>query len=283
MRSHRQRLKDATRRRARAWLGAALGWIALAFVGVAALSSFLAAASPRDWLPSLALFLSLGSLLLGLRSSLEQQQRMTTLEGLLSTASIGEFPEHIDEITRLAAGVRRDFYCVVDCVDYASFSDPEGHRRLTEAIEHALTKKPRATVRILICGEPAAITSSSPLYALPWTKLQQTAEFTEYFSTHYPGDQRPTTEEAFRQLLLHRQQLFAEQLRSKGADIRTTTHPCSQFLWIADDREAVFLWLSEKHSAAMHAYRTRDTRLIESLKAAFDANWPSDPSAIVSR
>ena|GEM_PF-3943113 len=250
--------------------------LALLAFGFAGVSFFVVPTGPQNWTLA-ALLLSLGSLLYSVWSSASQGARMTRLEGLLSTASIGAFPEHIDEITRLAAGIRHDFYCMVDCVDYASFSDPEGHDKLAAALKNALTKKPAATVRILVCGTPAAITRSSPLFGLPWSELQQTPEFHDYFSKYHRGTTAPVTEEAFRQFLLAREQTVADDLRDKGAQIKTAVaNSCSQFLWVADDREAVFLWVVGD-GAAMQAYRTRDTKLIEALRATFEANWPSTP------
>jgi hypothetical protein len=250
--------------------------LAFIFIVGDGVSFFFVPLGPQSW-TLVALLLSLGSLLYGVFSSASQGARLTRLEGLLSTASIGAFPEHIDEITRLAAGIRHDFYCMVDCVDYASFSDPEGHDKLAEVLKHALTKKPAANVRMLICGTPAAITRSSPLFGLSWSELQKTAEFREYFSKYHRGAPPPDTEESFRQFLLAREQTAANELRDKGAQIKTATaNPCSQFLWVADDREAVFLWLVGQ-GAAMQAYRTRDTKLIEALRATFEANWPATP------
>ncbi len=272
MRTYRQRLRGERRRRAWSRLGGLLVWVALISIAFAGVSFFFVPMAPQNW-TLVALLLSLGSLLYGVWSSASQGARMTRLEGLLSTASIGAFPEHIDEITRLAADIRHDFYCMVDCVDYASFSDPQGHDKLAAALKDALTKK--ATVRILVCGTPAAITRSSPLVGLSWSDLQKTPEFREYFSKYHRGTSAPVTEDAFRQLLLAREQIVADDLSDKGAQIKTTAATsCSQFLWVADDREAVFLWVVGE-GAAMQAYRTRDTRLIEALKATFEANWPA--------
>lgn len=243
-RSYRRRIEDATRERVRTTVAQVLIYIVFIFVVAAAVISVRAATGFQQWLPTAAILISIASFALQQREALGQNQRMMRLEGLLSTASIADFPDHIEEITRLAKDAHDDFYCMVDCIDYASFSDPEGHERLEQAIEEGLTKR-GVRVRMLISGGPAAITRTSPLFGLSWEKLQQMPEFNEYFERHYRGRPRSETAAAFTQLLLDQQKVFERQLRDRGADIRQVQgESLSHFFWIADNREAVFLWLA---------------------------------------
>jgi hypothetical protein len=206
----------------------------------------------------------------------EHRAKMEEIARSMSTRYIGPFPDHLDDIVEVVQRADRDVVMMADCMDYGSFWRPETHTKLHDAVKNAVRKK--ISVRILVGGEPEAITRSSHLRTSDFDKIYATTEFAHYFDV-YAGDPKPNTFEEFRRIMMTHQERFKQELLSVGVEIRTLPQEVAcgvnLFLWMEDDQDAVFLFPESSDRTIGLAFRTRDSKLLEIFKATFERYWPS--------
>lgn len=116
------------------------------------------------------------SYVLGRVGSERHRKRLDEVVNSMSTRYLQEFPNHLAEITRLIQFSLSDFCALVDCADYGSFSDPEGHAEIIQAIEkiHETNKRQekKITMRMCICGKPQLISRNSEYWDI-WDALRK--------------------------------------------------------------------------------------------------------------
>jgi hypothetical protein len=206
------------------------------------------------------------------RKQLEQMQEIAQS---MSTRFIGSFPKHLGDIAEVVSHAADEVLIIADCVDYGSFSDPVGHRKLLDAIGMARDKS--VTIRMLICAEPAAITVSSPHWETTFDEMSGTTEFEQYFDVVYPGKPRPSNDREFKAILLEHHELVRKQLSDRGVKIEPLPQGVADkvglFFWMEDMTDAVYLFANTGTRARGLAFRTRDAKFLEILKDAFERNW----------
>jgi hypothetical protein len=225
-----------------------------------------------------------------------EQLRRTT-----STRFIGEFPDHLGRITAAirTAAVRIDG--LADCVDYGSFSRPEAFEQLRQAIQfaHDINKVP---VRMVVCGEPQAISAASALWRRSLEDRLKDPEFPSRLKHYLEVLQREETgykdfwneclaadaehyacvqkcldanrfqagdDPAFEKLLVARHAWFVRRFCDQGVLVRKHADPSDVFLWIVDGIEAMFLFAYPGANAL--AFSTRDPGLLRVLNSIFQA------------
>ncbi|MGA8431080.1 MAG: hypothetical protein WB729_14755 [Candidatus Sulfotelmatobacter sp.] len=216
-----------------------------------------------------------------LRDSIKQQQKTEEVARQMSTHYVGGFPGHVDQIAEVVGHTYEEFCFMADCIDYSSFSYPQGYKKLHDAIQETL--KNGLKVRMLVYEHPAEITRSSPLFGKSWQQIKESPEFRYYFDVAFRGTTKPNTHEELLVLLRKKESDFREDLRSRGAVVLTLpeaeTDDVGPFLWFADDQDAVFLLLANGAQASRVAFRTRDSKIIDSLKSIFESKWEAAEKA----
>jgi hypothetical protein len=199
-----------------------------------------------------------------------------------STRFIGEFPKHLHSIVEVADHAWREISIMADCVDYGSFSDPEAHDLVVQALERARRPTRNIQVRILVCGEPEPFSRASPFYGREFEELRQDREFLRcaerYFTVYPPTPDDPSPLSAFASFehaLKRSQQVFEDRLHVVHVQIgRLPTERADLFLWLADSDDAVFLFPEGARGVPGFAFRTRDSKLIEAnLRPIFERYW----------
>jgi hypothetical protein len=202
-----------------------------------------------------------------------ERQRIENITRSISTRYARDFPHHVEEIIDVLRGARKEFLFMADCVDYSSFSYPEGYRKYQQLLFDVLKDK-KVDVRILVCGHPAGITRTSPLFDSTWDQLKSSKEM-EYFFSVFCGGTPPANLERLNSLLLDREKADREELKTRGAHIRLLSHfdvDVGPFLWIGD-ADMVFVLLAKGSSTSAVAFRTRDSKIIECFRAIFEVKW----------
>lgn len=219
------------------------------------------------------------------REAVQQNEEVNEILTSLPTRYVGLFPDHLGEIIKLVDRARTKFCIMADCVDYGSFSNPELHKRMLQAMEEALIRG--VEIQILICGPAQAISRHSQFrekWQGPWSKLYADPKFKACLKKYlklnpdFIPNLTLTAEEAckkdFDDMLLRHHKCIVDCLRYKSA--KTFELECSDenipgiFFWMEDDVEAVFLLSHTDATTRGLAFQTRDTKLVEIFKSSFN-------------
>lgn len=232
----------------------------------------------------------------GQRREMEKQRKelekatehLVEISKSMSTACLGTFPKHLDEITKLVERSHSRLCIMADCVDYGSFSAPSLHESVLQSIKVARGKKPEVKVQILLCGDWQHFSRSSPYFGKKYEDLLTDPELKDAFVAclnnylaYHPTFRRPSNDKDFIEMLQHYQASVWEQLNAVGVEkhqldsklIESQNFP-GVFFWMEDDVNAIFLLSHAGVKAQEIAFRTRDARLIEIFKTIFDRHWP---------
>ena len=96
----------------------------------------------------------------------ELSEHVRKIQNSVSTQFVGQFPAHLSDIVSLIPTAKNYVWAYMDCVDYGSFSDPEQHNQLYEAITQlTLATRPagRIPVTFLILERPQELSAASAL------------------------------------------------------------------------------------------------------------------------
>lgn len=95
----------------------------------------------------------------------------------MSTAYVGTFPKHLDEIAKLVERTNSRLCIMAECVDYGSFSAPKTYESVLQSIKAARGKRPEVKVQILLCGDWQHFSRSSPYFGRKYEDLLTDPEF----------------------------------------------------------------------------------------------------------
>jgi len=230
------------------------------------------------------------------REAFEQNREIKEIRDSLPTHYIGSFPNHLKDIITLINDAKESICILADCVDYGSFSNPDAHERVVQAIEAVQRDnvqkikegKKSVTIQIRVCGEAQAISRSSEF----WDEWQRSKENTEeweklrdkndvfqkrlayYCKFHeFPlsdFDPKTCSQEQFRIKLMERHEAVRIRLGVEDDGFVYLEHMPGLFFWMKDDKEAVFVLSHTGPKTQGIAFFTRDIRITEILKSAWD-------------
>lgn len=227
---------------------------------------------------------------LQLWSSEQGHAQMTEIARSVTTRYVGPFPDYLADVLDLARGARRRLWIMADCVDHGSFSDPVLFKSVRREIEDAAQNRD-VSVQILVCGEPAPISRSSPWWGYTFEEALTKGGFKECLDfyckyNHKKPEELPNDDATYRKMLLDDYEKVEKGFRTAGADIRPAAQPGPKagahqndkepglFFWLQDDKEAVFILAHTGPNSQGLAFRTRDSSLIKIIESTFQRNDP---------
>jgi hypothetical protein len=219
------------------------------------------------------------------REAVDQNTQIKEIQNSLPTRYIDKFPNFLSEVCNLITSSKSSFYILADCADYGSFSDPERHLKVIEAIqkvqENHKSGKHKFGVTIQIAGPIQAISRSSQFWD-KWIDSKDSIEKwgdlllrDEQFSNQlkiYCETNKDTIgafnretcdRDQFEKMMLKQHTHFQNQLRVTPLVRANIRHMPGVFFWMKDETEAVFLLSHTGSGTQGIAFYTRDFKLID--------------------
>ena len=193
------------------------------------------------------------------------------------TRFVGEFPKNMRAIHEVIANAVSGIEIMVDIAAYGHYSNPELYIEYRQRLEK-LAENPGVQFRMIVYGEKLNEESRRGQFRIedfPPSK-KEAAEHYKRFCDSLPQKERPTTYVDFIKLLARREvqyENFLQSLCTCRAEIRKSEEPFRLFLWLADQREAVFSF--EMYGEHFHeiCFRTRDRDLTRTFAELFEHAW----------
>jgi hypothetical protein len=207
------------------------------------------------------------------RDAWKHTEEMEDIADSVSTRYIGNFPKNLKDVVNLTTAARRELLVMADFVNYGHYWKPEGYEELLRELE--LARDNGVKVRFLVHDEKPAMQVLQRL--LPEEKCwppRASDESYEHFFFVYPGIERPKNYDEFLSILRRKGREAASQLFDKGVQIKLMPNQERLFFCVEDDEEAVFS-LENVGDTEPLCFRTRDAKLIKTLKDRFEGNWNS--------
>ena len=196
------------------------------------------------------------------------EQLSEVISESISTRYVGNFPDNMNEMIKLIPTTQKRLIIVCDVPAFGHFSNPEGFRQYNLALQTLLnrtSKKPEIT--LVNYDLKRRLNNSANQFKMPVHELRKSESYKNYFN--YWGDDRkePKVEnlEDFCSWLDMRHRRFQDDLEEKGVRVYETSKDLRAFIWIVDDREAIFSFYNYGSENREVSFRTNDKRLIESL------------------
>lgn len=232
-----------------------------------------------DWiLAGLSLVVALWALSDSNRSLKIAKQTSAGLEETsrnLSTRYIGQFPAFIPEVAEVLDGATKTIRIACDFTGYGIYSNHSAYIKYRQAVERRANDG--VTVQMIVMDEE----SRNHMNRLQWagmdiTQLKDPANtafrsFTAW--SQCPIDKIATIEDFVKCMAEEHRRARIEDFRFPRATIKDRPGAFPLYLWIADDREAVFSVPNFAHAGAETAFRTRDARLIAELISIFNTYY----------
>ena len=214
--------------------------------------------------------------------SRRHSSKMELVARSMSTRYIGVFPKDMDDIIDVIGLADQELLIMSDFVDYGSYSKPEGHQRLLEAVMDARGRG--VSVHWLVYSDgPAHETLASQFKEAGFGETRTSLKFSKYFE-YWPGIEAPDNHAEFLKLLRQKEQDIANDLLDKGVEIHTLPEKVWLFFFMQDKQDAVFLFEDIGAEEQGLAFRTRDAKLVETFCGIFRRYWdPAPPKPRVAR
>jgi hypothetical protein len=216
-----------------------------------------------------------------LRDMQEHLERMREISSSMSTAHVGEFPENLQEIIRITDAKRdvRRLCIMADLLGYGNYSAPELFDDYRGNLERISGRG--GTIRIIVYPPEEArrmLKDEFPQGDFAREKLKDCYKL--YFG-RYHTDFGPTPPGEYNEFLddLNKAEVqYVSALRGRGnIEIRHVRGKLPFYLWLQDDREAVFSFLQTAGTRTNElSFRTRDGKLISTFQNIFKELWDEE-------
>ncbi len=253
------------------------------YVAVALLSGTATASLPNVSLvisPDFTSAVTIVALLLALTQTYSTRRTQNTTKVIaesLSTRYVDVFPENLDEIIDLLKTTRHKLVVMTDVVGYGIYSCPRlaleyQHQLLAlqaKDVDMALIVYDRYTTEVAIRKQMKTISNID--------KEKETASWAEYFRV-FPGQNRPQTLDEFFHMLTDHHGRLLNELRLHWIQVREIPIAVPLFVWVSDEKTAIFSFYTEGGKNREVSFRTKDDRLISTLREMTHASIPEASS-----
>jgi hypothetical protein len=202
-----------------------------------------------------------------LEQSQKTEQNIREIANSVSTKYLDVFPGTMKPIINLIASTKKELLIVADVPAYGSFSSPSDYQQYTQEIENLASRSgdPKQ-VRILTWGPDRRHASFNLLYgSRTFEEIEKGETYKNYFD-YWKQRTKPENMDGLFHLSEDENQKFQRRFLDKGVDINQTNGELPVFMWLSDDRQAIFSLYYYGGNAREVSFRTYDPRLIEVLK-----------------
>jgi hypothetical protein len=242
------------------------------------------------------------------REALVQTREVKAIQCSLPTRYIDAFPHHLTDIIDFIEQATDSLCILADCADYGAFSNPEGYKKMLQAIQKVQSdneqRKKKVMIKIRICGPPQAISRSSEFWnewqasdddPQAWLELHKDRHFGKRLREFYRHnrdyikrdpissnfDPVSCSREDCENMLLSQHKRVENHLKDDlKIDVKQLTFldPLpGVFFWMKDNEEAVFV-LSHSGGARTQgmAFFTQDLNILRILCRVWETAVPAN-------
>ena len=172
----------------------------------------------------------------------QQGAEIREIAEAISTQYVGTFPDNLEPIAQLVASTRQSLWIVSDVPAYGHFSQPRAHAAYRGAIEDFLTPQGNKELRILNHNGAARRTFAKEQIVVDDVEGLQTRDAYNRYYPFWPTRAEPIDLDGFFGGLEAANIQFLRRLRQLGIEAyeTTTKTPLPVFVWLSDDRHAIF-------------------------------------------
>jgi hypothetical protein len=211
--------------------------------------------------------IALGMSIYQLKQSHKTEERIKQISDSVSTKYIGVFPENMNSINDLIASTHKDLWIIADVPAYGGFSTPSQYQQYIQGIkELAIRSGQPQGVRILTWDSKTRRESFNHLFGD--RTIEQLREFDIYkkYFQYWKKKAQPKTLDDFYNVVESENYEFQRRVSEMGTDINETSTRLPVFLWLSDDKEAIFSFYYYGGNGREVSFRTTDPKLIQVLR-----------------
>lgn len=226
-----------------------------------------------NWVPQITVVVQVGavvSLLLALYQLGQVGKTDRSLREIsesMSTKYVGEFPDHVPEITRLIGTANKKVTIVCDLLGYGYYSSPHQYQRYRAAIL-GLNSGVEATIAIY--GKERACQAAKEQLGDSFEDIVKSDSYKNYVSYYNIGkDEEPKDTHEFYEKWKSDYETQCADFNVRHVVIREVTNKNKTipvYFWIIDDRSAIFSFPSLSIDPPEVAFKTSDRDLINIFK-----------------
>lgn len=199
--------------------------------------------------------------------STKQQELIKDIAGSISTKYVGTFPDNMEAINKLISSTKRSLLIVVDVPAYGHFSNPMAHNDYRHDIEHLVTPIGKTDVKIVCYTEAARRRNMEKQFRIKTIEqIRQKESYKRFFDYWKTAKPQPSTKDEFYDLLTSENNELLTRLRALNVPIHETTNDLPVFIWLSDEREAIFSFYNYGDTPREVSFQTNDQKLINVLQ-----------------
>ncbi len=208
------------------------------------------------------------------KDSAELKDKTEEIAKSMTTRYVQMFPENFEELIELVSQPKDSLDILLDYSGYGHYGSPIEFEKYLNALR---ARKPHLRKRMIVYSSSLtqSIFASREFTAAVWQEMRATAAYKDFFARGYCPTTRnePATVEEFRAIMLRNLGYYLYQLQKEDFEIRCVDTEGVIFTWIADDLDAMVSFRSQKEDDTEAAFRTRDPRLLTTLRVLFETTW----------
>lgn len=193
--------------------------------------------------------------------------RYKELSILATTQYVDVFPKNMPKIIELIQGTRNSLTVITDVAAYGHFSSPGDSDRYVREIVGIASPERKIDVRVLCYNSNETKLHLKDQFP-DFDVLKNTPQFDSYKPWHQ--NDLPQNKDQLIKQIVDAGILFLNSLKTLKPVIRTTSKELPIFVWISDDKTAIFSLHNYGQSPREHSFTTNDPRFIQRLKEIAD-------------
>jgi hypothetical protein len=212
----------------------------------------------------------------------DEEGRLGKIAGQMSTQVIGTFPENLDDVAELIGTARTSIDIVVDFFSYGQYSAPQAFQKYLNALKLA-AKKSKMKFRIAAYNSDLAKGQIKAQFSEPeFGQEREEDRFKDFCRKAMDcGRKKPANSEDFCELLQDFDQVHMNSLKNDLRDPKNLQKvdrgkTLTLFVWLVDDREAIFTFGHIERERHVYSIRTRDQGVVDQLKHYVNAVFDED-------
>lgn len=212
------------------------------------------------------------SVLLGKVTSITNE--MTSIAGSLSTRYVGLFPKNMDDMIEVITKAEQRLDIMLDIAAYGHYSNPEDYLKYFQTLE-SLSQTKGVVIRLIAYDKVTARKGHRTQYngEKGFEDEKQQARFVHFFDrVHQKKLKKPENYQEFDDLMMSQEEMWEKRFQG-FTELVLANEPLRFFLWLADEKEAIFCFENYGRDTREISFRTRDVSLIRTFKDIFDQNW----------
>jgi hypothetical protein len=172
----------------------------------------------------------------------------------------------MEAINDLVSSTKKDLWIVVDVPGYASFSNPLAYQAYRMKLESLANPANNLQIKMVIYDFKRRSEAFKRQFKIDdFEDFKNDPRYRRYFAFWGNRKTEPKTKDEFPALLEAEYREFLNRLGNLGVEIHETESTLPLFMWVSDERRAIFSLIDYPYSSNEVSFRTNDLQLINIL------------------